>query len=295
MTINKNRLKIIDTFNDFSSFWEYAYPRPLDEQIRLWQTQYMGKYPYLLNKQIQCYENEGIEWQDIARRILPELSIRLRLMRKARNNILTTYISFNEQTSQNNIIDFDIVFVIYVGIGCGAGWATTYDNQPAILLGLENIAEEKWHTKNKISGLISHETGHLIHMKWRDEWDTFTERENDPLFRLYSEGFAQRYECILTGKSTWHLVPNREWINWCKQNTRFLANEFLKRINSNDSVKDFFGSWFDILGKKQTGYYLGYLIILEMEKKYSLREIALLTEDDIKKLVLYHLNIIGKS
>ena len=295
MTININRLKIIDTFNDFLYFWEYAYPKPPDEQIQLWQTQYMGKYPHLLNKQIQCYEEEGIDWRDIAIRILPELSVRLKSMQKARNNILNTCISFNEQPLQNNIIDFNIVFVIYVGIGCGAGWATTYDNQPAILLGLENIAEEKWHTKNKIKGLISHEIGHLIHMKWRDEWDTFNEREKGPLFQLYSEGFAQRYESILSGKSNWHLVPNREWINWCKQNTRFLAKEFLKRIDLHDSVKDFFGSWFDIRGKKQTGYYLGYLIILEMEKEYSLKEIALLSEDDIRKLTMYYLNILNES
>lgn len=39
-------------------------------------------------------------------------------------------------------LDFSITLVIYVGIGCGAGWATTYNRQPAILLGLENIAEE---------------------------------------------------------------------------------------------------------------------------------------------------------
>ena len=26
-------------------------------------------------------------------------------------------------------IDFDVTFVIYVGIGYGAGWATTYNEQ----------------------------------------------------------------------------------------------------------------------------------------------------------------------
>jgi hypothetical protein len=41
-------------------------------------------------------------------------------------------------------LDCDLVALLYVGIGCGAGWVTTCASRHAILLGLENIAEEGW-------------------------------------------------------------------------------------------------------------------------------------------------------
>jgi hypothetical protein len=62
-----------------------------------------------------------------------------------------------------------------------------------------------------------------------------------------------------------------------------LAKEFLERLER-ASVKDFFGSWFDIQGKSQTGYLLGHGFIRELEKSYSLKEIALLNVEKVKKL-----------
>jgi hypothetical protein len=255
----------------------------------------MKKYPQLLDKQVQCYRTENIDWQEIAKKVFPTLPMRVRLMQKARNNILASYKSICAQASQKLGVDFDIVLVVYVGIGCGAGWATRYGGRPAILLGLENIAEEKWHTKNKLRGLVSHEVGHLIHMKWRNEWQTFEEAEQDPLFQLYNEGFAQRCEHLILGKETWHMAQDKDWASWCEQNKGWLAKEFLKRLNTYAPalVNDFFGSWFSIQGKKQTGYFLGHAFICELEKTYSLREIAFLKVDDVRKKALRCLNSIS--
>lgn len=286
----EKQFEMLDTFQDFLDYWAYASTKTLDKQIRLWQTSYMNEYPELLDKQVQCYKIENKDWQDIARKVFPTFPRRLRLMQKARNNILDSRESICEQAWKKLEVDFDIILVVYVGIGCGAGWATTYGDRPAILLGLENIAEEKWHTKTRLRGLISHEIGHLAHRTWRDEWVTFEEEKPGPLFQLYSEGFAQRCEHLIIGKGAWHMAPDKEWIPWCEQNKGWLAEEFLSRLNVHASVKDFFGSWFDIQGKKQTGYFLGHDFICELEKLYSLREIALLRVEDIRELALHYLN-----
>lgn len=286
----RKQFKILDTYPDFSDYWTDARSKSIDEQIRLWQSSYMNKYPELLDRQVQCYKTENRDWQDIAKKVFPALPMRLRLMQKARNNILASYESICAQASEKLGVDFDIILVVYVGIGCGAGWATEYGDLPAILLGLENIAEENWYTKTKLRGLVSHEIGHLAHMEWRTEWETFEEKERDPLFQLYSEGFAQRCEHLIIGKATWHMAPNKEWFSWCKQNRSWLAKEFLKRLNMNIPINDFFGSWFDIQGKKQTGYFLGHAFISELEKVYGLRQIALLRVEDIRKLALHYLN-----
>lgn len=291
--MKKEQCEVLDTFKDFSACWEYACFKSIDEQIQLWQNSYMKKYPELLDKQVQNYKIENVDWREIAKKIFPTLPLRMRFMQKARNNILAIYKSICAKASLRLGLDFDIILVIYVGIGCGAGWAATYSGQPAILLGLENIAEQKWHTKNKLQGLISHEIGHLAHMNWRDEWETFEKLEEDPLFQLYSEGFAQRCEHIILGKETWHMAQNTDWLSWCKQNKSWLAKKFLGKLKKHESVREFFGSWFNIQGKIQTGYFLGHAFICELEKTRSLREMALLDVENVRKMALHYLNSIS--
>lgn len=288
------KCKIIDTFPDFLSYWSSARFRSLHEQIELWQASYMKKYPELLQKQMQCYEDENVDWRKVAGKLFPTFLSRFPLMQKARGNTEAIYKSICMKASQRLELDFNITLVMYVGIGCGAGWATTYRGQPSILLGLENIAEQKWHTKSKLQGLISHEMGHLTHMKLRNEWEAFEKNEEDPLFQLYSEGFAQRCEHVVLRKETWHMARNNEWLSWCQQNSSLLVKEFMKRLKKQAAVNDFFGSWFNIQGKSQTGYFLGYVFICELEKTRSLKEIALLNIKEIRKLAIQFLKSTSK-
>jgi len=289
VSMKMERCGILDTYQDFLAYWMRASFKNLDEQIKLWQTFYMKKYSELLNKQVQNYEEENMDWREVAKKIFPKLPQRFQLLRTARNNILGICESIYMKASKMLKLNFSILFVIYVGVGCGAGWATTYNGKPAVLLGLENIAEEKWHTKNKLEGLISHEIGHLAHMKWRNEWEKFEKAEQDPLFQLYSEGFAQRCEHKILGRETWHMAQDKEWLVWCEQNKSWLAKEFLRRLEKQVSVNDFFGSWFNIQGRKQTGYFLGHAFIRELEKTYGLREIALFNVEKVRALGIQYL------
>lgn len=65
-------------------------------------------------------------------------------MRIAHRNLPEVIANVYERGLQTLGFNSDLTCVIYVGIGCGAGWATSYRQQPAILFGLENIAEEGW-------------------------------------------------------------------------------------------------------------------------------------------------------
>lgn len=133
--------QILDTYQDFLAYWMHARFKGIDEQIELWQSYYMKKYSELLEKQVFSYEVEKLNWREIAKKIFSMLPHRFELMRKARDNILATYESICAKASKRLGLDFNVIFVIYVGVGCGAGWATTYKRQPAVLMGLENIAE----------------------------------------------------------------------------------------------------------------------------------------------------------
>jgi hypothetical protein len=275
--------KVIDTFEDFLNYWEDACSKNPMKQIELWKNSYMAKYPELLEIQIKNYENQGIDWREIAeKKVFPKIEKNLPLMIEARENILRVCGSVYKKASQK-LGTVDIIFLIYVGIGCGAGWATRYMKKPACLLGLENIAELRWHSEKHVRGLLAHELSHLYHMVWRGEWENFEQAQQDPLFQLYIEGFAQRGEHIILESETWHEIEDEDWLNWCKENKSWLAKEYLRRINEGLPVNDFFGSWLEIKGKKQTGYYLGYEFIRWLEKKYDLKKIAILSPEEIRE------------
>ena len=131
--MKKAHCKILDTYNDFLSYWMNARFKDVKRQIELWQTCSMKKHPELLAKQVINYREMSVDWRDIAKKIFPQMRIRFELMQKARNNILTVCKPICEKASETLGLDFNIVFVVYVGIGCGAGWATKCNTQPPFL------------------------------------------------------------------------------------------------------------------------------------------------------------------
>lgn len=271
---------VIDTFPAFLGMWEKWRNAPLPDQIYAWKTEYLGHWPELLKKQQDCYLEEEEDWERIAReRIFPHLGARLPAMKQAHANLLHTAEGVATASQKALSARFEIVLVIYVGIGCGAGWATTYQGLPAVLFGLENVAECGWIEPPALTGLIAHEIAHVVHEVWRGE-DRLP-KQHGPWWQLYTEGFAQRCEHLILGEDTWHMraqSTSTEWVDWCMTHRAWLAAEFLCRVDRGQSVRPFFGSWFKLRGYSQTGYYLGHEAIRWLERKKSLRQLALLEE-----------------
>jgi len=275
---------IVDTFSEFQSVWNDIQNNSVDEQIDGWLERYMTLYPELLQKQLDDYASLNEDWRATAsERIFPVFPERYLAMQMAHNNLLSICEDVYDRAQKALDFDNDLVCVIYVGLGCGAGWATEYDGKPAILFGLENIAEEGWQGRDTLTGLAAHELGHLVHFEWRKQANL--PNEDNPWWQLYTEGFAQRCESVILGKPSWHMQANPEmgWMEWCEQNVDWLAEEFLRRVDQGEDLRPFFGSWFDLRGQKQTGYFLGHALISTLQKQMSLHEIALLT--DIEKYV----------
>jgi hypothetical protein len=271
------RHSLIDTFGDFMRYWQDACDRPVEQKIELWASSYMQKYPELLQKQTRDYQEAGHDWREIARtRVFAGLGDRVPAMKEARQNLLQVCGPIYEQSVQALELDFPVAFVIYVGIGCGAGWATQYQDGPACLLGLEQIAGLGLQSRERLREVLAHEIGHLAHMQWRHEPERFEEQEKDPLFLLYSEGFAKRCEYLVLRKERWNQAQNEDWLHWCIEHKAWLAREYLRRVDSDEPANDFFGDWLDVQGRSQTGYYLGWTYILWLEQSYGTRDIAAL-------------------
>ena len=271
--------KILDTIPDFLNVWHEASNDEIDQQIDAWLEKYMSLYPELLQKQMDDYASFQEDWRVTAvGRIFPALPERLSAIQTAHDNLLNICNDVFDTGRQNIGFENDLVCVIYLGLGCGAGWATEYEGKPAILFGLENIAEEGWQNRDRLAGLMAHELGHLIHFEWRKQ-DKVPD-EDAGWWQLYTEGFAMYCENIILGTSSWHMQTDSEkqWRTWCQDNLSWLASEFLRRVDRGEDMRPFFGSWFDLRGYKQTGYFLGYEIIKKLHEQMSLQEVAVLTK-----------------
>jgi hypothetical protein len=148
---------------------------------------------------------------------------------------------------------------------------------PAILFGLENAAEEGWTGHQVLTGLVAHEIGHVAHHHWRQQQGL--SNGSGPWWQLYAEGLAERCEHRILDKESWHMAHQVEgWQDWCRANGAWLAGEYLRAVDAGESLRPFFGSWYDIQGWKQTGYFLGHQAIRQLEISMDLRQIALLDE-----------------
>jgi hypothetical protein len=270
----------VDTFPAFVDFWRRVQCLSVDEQIERWADELMPHWPELFEKQAADYTGQNVDWRCVAaEKVFPFLGERLPAMHEAHENLLKLCPTIYQQAELKLGFASPIVFVIHVGIGCGAGWVTSYQGSPAIWFGLENIAECGWSDEGSIAGLIAHELGHVVHEQWRVE--SGQSFGDGAWWQLYLEGFAQRCEEIISEGSAPHETINdedREWLAWCQAHRAELPAEFLRSVEAGEAVQKFFGSWYDIEGHSQCGYFLGHEIIKQLENDLCLKEIAVLTD-----------------
>lgn len=167
----------------------------------------------------------------------------------------------------------DVSVILYLGLSNGAGWATELDGKDAVLLGAEKILELKWDTEDQMRALIYHEIGHIWH-KYEGKGDFKTDLPKEVAIRwLFREGIAMVCEQILCDDEQYY-HQGAEWANWCRKNLREIKHEYLRRIECEQSVQDFFGDWSRFMGQPDVGYYLGTQFIRYLLGRYTLKEAA---------------------
>jgi hypothetical protein len=255
----------------------------LSEQIAAWQAYYDLFAPDLPPRLYAHYREVEGGWYAIAEsHIFPKLPRLLAPIETALTNLHTIIPAVNARTSLVLPLARPPVVVGYVGLGNGAGWATVWRGQPAILVGLENVANLGWESTGALEGLLAHESGHLFMMQIRGDIEAMAE---DPYLALYSEGFAQHCEHLIMGRESWHCSSQNGWLQWCMAHERDLARMYLDALNNREEWRKFFGSWFDVEGWRQTGYFLGCRFVCEQSRDHGLVDLAAWTEDRIREVV----------
>ena len=174
-------------------------------------------------------------------------------------------------------VEFPVQVLLYLGLCNGAGWATTLDDEPIIMLGVEKMIELDWVSVESVGGLIYHELGHI----WHAAIGTMNQSTNgvheEYLAQLYNEGIAMYFEQLCAGDYDKWSESKGDWWRWCMIHQNEVASEYIRRLDANESCQDFFGDWCSYMGQSNIGYFLGYQLIDHLAQKYSLLELANLT------------------
>ncbi len=273
--------RIVDAFPAFEKFWESVRNEPLTRQLERWEVEYMQPWPELLEKLKENYTTEGVDWRRVARKqVFPHFGSHLDRMRELHHDLLETLPTSWARARRVLELRFPVAFVIYVGIGCGAGWATTYEGRPACLFGLENAAENHGGGDGWSRRIVAHEMAHLAHQVWRGDRG---EQSSDPWWTLYEEGFATYCERKLEPRLFALRTGKGDWLPWCEERRPWLARKFLRDVRERRSLRPFFGSWYDVGGYIETGYYLGLEMIGDWAHDLPLRALATLPRTELRR------------
>jgi hypothetical protein len=273
-----NSNPIVDTYPSFLRAIQIEKPVSLEDWLSCWAERYMPHWPGLHQMVLKDYADQGDDWRQIAREhVFPGMNDKLPAIDRTYRNLRRSIKPIEQKV--RSVLDFDdpVRYVLYVGLGNGAGWVTKYEGSWAVFFGLEGIVDSGFDRPPSLEGLVAHELGHVLHHTWREAHGLTA--GTGPWWQLYEEGFAQRCESETMSGDSWHMshsLADDDWLAWCHENRAWLAAEFLRVVDQGQSIRPFFGSWYDLRGRKQTGYFLGQQVISRLADSMTLRDIALI-------------------
>lgn len=259
-------MKLINCYQGF--YEQYNEDLTKEEQIEVWFN-FMDQHKTVRDMCINDYHNEGLDWKQIALDKVFGYDLEFVLKMNKTVTLLEKIVEMmiDRLGMFYSIDNINVVVVLYHGLGNGAGWVTTYEDKPAIYLGIEKIVELGWNKRGKLEDLISHEFGHVIHESLRGTLVPYDDFKRKTIFKLYTEGVATYCESIINGREK----SSPEWYEKCLENELSLKKEFLRRLGSHSQeITDFFGDWNLIYGIHEGGYFLGLQIVKRLIRKMTI-------------------------
>ncbi len=261
-------IEVIDTYPKFR---ELVGRRgdPLDAWV-----DYLSEYPELLDV-LKLISGSSFTCL-LAGAVSKSLEL-IKVMDQIHDALVGKVRSVESKLLSNLGIDLDTYLVIYVGFGLGAVLPTKYLSKYAVLFDLLGAAEADLKG-DVIEEALAHGLCHLIHSSLMGidplEYNRFRE---DPLFLIYSEGFATKCECLVLNKKPTTLP--------LRISEQYDIMKFVSSSLSKDSLLDAF-SFSKEEGIRNHGYTLALKLIEVLESRLgNLLDIGKLGVSDVKELI----------
>lgn len=261
-------MKIVDTYDDIFSVYENDL-----FCIESWKSYAEKISPGFENKIMDDINNRVNFEKDC----LPVLHyfVANKLKAKAAHDSFVNVTNEIEKKIYNKFgVELDVTIIFYLGLCNGAGWATSFNGKPAVLLGIEKIVELDWCDEKSMINLIYHELGHIWHFMYESKGRILLSKKEKAMQQLYREGVAMTFEQILCEDDDYFHQNKENWLQWCSENENQIKKEFLKRLKKGESVQDFFGDWRLYKNHSDVGYFLGNKFVRFLMQKYDFEEIA---------------------
>ncbi len=168
----------------------------------------------------------------------------------------------------------DVTILLYWGLCNGAGWATTLDGHPAVLLGAEKIIELGWWGEADVKGLLFHEIGHIWHEQAGKSRCCSRPVREQSVWQLVEEGVAMACEQQLAADEHFYHQNKGDWLSWCTRHETEIKRLYLHCLENGQSTRDFFGDWNRVGSHADVGYFLGGRFVRHLLRNRSLQEIA---------------------
>lgn len=278
-------IRLRSVFPDFLSFWETAQGKSLEEQLQLWEELYEAKHPKVFRVYFSApYWGRREELPKALRRYSEDIKKINKAAKKAEELIpQITERALAAFAVGKDEVEIDVI--AFVGTYGADGFGFPIAGRPTIFLALERLAE---YEPNRMKALIAHELSHGIHIELgrKAHPGLFAGIVKDPLQflklapGLFLEGLAVAASKRIVPdleERTYLFYSPEQW-EWCRANRAKLIELVLKDLDSQDqeAYYKFFTTWEPTkeLPYHRTGYYLGYLVIEQLLKRHSLRELA---------------------
>lgn len=267
-------MTIIDSFENIYR----AFPSG-DFSLKQWRA-----YADDIHSELGALCEDDTKDYDFEKEVLPHIQLLLKNRNQAElihQSFLVVTDSLKEIIHEKLNADLDVTIVLYLGLCNGAGWATQLGNHPAVLLGMEKILELGWSNISDMRGLLYHELGHIWHFSLRGEVECPLTPKDRAIWQLYTEGMAMYAEQRLCSDTGFYHQDKNGWLDWCKSNKALLFQEYHRRINTGESVQDFFGDWNQFLGHSDCGYFIGAELINHLSKTFDNHALSKLDLNDV--------------
>jgi hypothetical protein len=273
-----------NVLNAFKDYQPYRYDSL--SLLNYWLT-YMNQYP---NLKTYCQDDYQDKWKEVAlERVFNYNQKDILRMKKAQEILLSTIDSFDVKAKKFFRVDSlpSIDWVIYHGLGNGAGGYTIINGQKKIMFGLDKIVSLSWDLKNKLEDLLAHEYSHYFHEFVRcQSLEPQLDFYRHYIFRLYVEGLATYAEQMMHGRKKSMPV----WHHNCLEKEQKLKQLFLNHLEMDDQdIHYMFGDWYPVLGEIETAYFLGMRMIESWHQEASLISIMKASYITIEDRVLQYL------